>query len=212
MPVHHQAISAVLRRSRRLSAALPIGLTACAVNAPAAGAAYVIPQASTSCHGGLTRAATSDEPNLLAYKFSCSNEITAYTVTVNRTLSDFSAADDFSTTATVVDAQGNLVPTESFGCEGTIPGAGFNCNGDATPGHFVEGTFDTSDPYCGGVPAGAPKGARPLPQALVQLIVSDKTGAENGPFRLNISPACPKPKVTHHKKKHKHKGKKKHGK
>jgi hypothetical protein len=122
----------------------------------------------------------------------------------------------------VVDSAGNPVtagkpPTaEAFNCTGTIPGAGVNC-GDAgvalTAPDFVSGTFDTTDPYCPNIPTGSPAGTKPEPSAVVQLVVTDTTGAEDGPFRLRLTgttcPAVhvvkpkPKPKSKHSGKTHK---------
>jgi hypothetical protein len=154
----------------------------------------------------LGRAKTVEEPNLLDYRFTCTRPIVAYTLVVNRQSYNFTEVDNFSTSANVLDPLGAIVPTESFVCEGTIPGAGINCNGTAYPGHFVDGTFDTTDPYCSFLPSKKP-GTKPTPQAMVQLVVSDSTGAQSGPFRLNITPACPTvkaiPKAVKHKSRHK---------
>jgi hypothetical protein len=59
------------------------------------------------------------------------------------------------------------------------------------------GSFDPIDPYCGGVPAGSKAGSVPEPQALVQLVVTNATGGQDGPFSLNLRPACAKPKPKH---------------
>jgi hypothetical protein len=166
------------------------------VLAGSAGAA-VTPQAAVGCNGVLVHGTPSiDDTNPIDYQFHCNGDITAYTLTVTRQPYDFTEVDNFSTTANVVDGAGNPVPTESFGCEGSIPGAGINCNGTATVGHYVRGSFDTTDPYCANIPPGSPPGTQPEPQAMVQLIVSDTTGAEDGPFRLNITPTCPVVKAT----------------
>jgi hypothetical protein len=154
-------------------------------------------------------ASPTGDPNLMAYHFRCDGPITAYTVVVNRTPFDLEVVDDFSTTANVTTA-GVIVPTESFGCEGTLPGNGTNCNGKADAYFDVSGTFDTTDPFCGGYAAGAKWPAKPAPAAVAQLIVTDATGAQDGPFLLNATPACkpvkplPKPKPKKHKKPAKH--------
>jgi hypothetical protein len=81
-------------------------------------------------------------------------------------------------------------------------------------GHTVKGTFSLSDPYCPSIPVGSPPGTDPLPQAMVQLVVTDTTGAESGPFRLNLNQTCPVVKPVPKPKpktggKHSHKGGKK---
>jgi hypothetical protein len=175
------------------------GLLLAAVFATPASAA-VVPQASTDCGGVVVRAPTADAPTTVAYRFACNTEFKAYSIIVNRSINDFDTIDGFSTTADVLYApsdyaQPTIVPTESFGCEGEIPTQGFNCNGDATPFHVVSGTFSTSDPICGGTPTDAPKTSSvSLPAASVELIVNNATTANSGPFRLFLSPKCPKPK------------------
>lgn len=173
-----------------------------------AASARAAAQATTVCSGGLRNdpaASPTGDPNLTDYTFRCNGDITAYSLLINRTIGDFETMDDFSTTADVTTA-GAIVATESFNCEGLLPGLGINCNGKASAYHDISGTFDTSDPYCGGYAAGAKWPAKPEAQAMVQLIVTDLTGAENGPFRLDVTPACPyvkplpKPKPKQHAK------------
>lgn len=177
----------------------PAALVTVAAVCGAPGAALAAPTRghATSCHGALSRAATADEPNALSYLFSCNGRVGGYTIIVNRRDFDFETVDDFSPTASVLVPgvyPGGISPAETFSCQGAIPGAGFNCNGDAKAGELIAGTFDPSDPYCGGVAAGAKPGTPALPRAAVELVVSDDTGAQDGPFRLNLSPACRSPK------------------
>lgn len=82
----------------------------------------------TLCGGWLSRAPTSDEPNLLDYHFQCNWGITAYTVVINRQPSNFSTIDDFSPTATVLSTSRSPVTSVSFACAGDIPGDGVSCN------------------------------------------------------------------------------------
>jgi hypothetical protein len=190
---HYQARSRVLLRCGPLT--LAVALLGC-VLAGSAGAAATTPESATSCGGSLTRAKpTTNDSNLLAYKFQCDWGVSAYTLIVNRGLNDDTTVDDFSSSAGVFDTSGNAVATESFGCSGTIPGNGVNCNAGA--GGYLpapdsaEGSFDTSDPYCANIPAGSPAGTQPEPTALVELVVTDTTGAEDGPFRLRLHGSCP---------------------
>jgi hypothetical protein len=187
-------------------------LPAAVLAAPASAA--VVPQAATACRGLLTKAPTANEPNNLSYQFHCSSAITAYTLIANRTPSDFGVIDDFSVTADVQDSTGAIVPTEAVGCEGGIPGNGVNCNNNGataiSAGHVMVGTFDTADPYCPSIPTGSPPGTNPLPQAVVQLVVTDVTGAQNGPFRISLGKACPVVKPLPKKAKAKTKSKPKH--
>jgi hypothetical protein len=146
----------------------------------------------------------------VSYKFSCDGGITGYTIIANRTPSDFSTIDDFSPTSLAYLGRGAADSKVSFTCEGSIPSNGVNCNaGGASLStvEFVEGTIDATDPYCGTVSTGSKPKTKAKPQAVVQLIVSDVTGAEDGPFRLSLSPACKAQRVAkksvkrHHKRK-----------
>lgn len=158
------------------------------------------PLSSTTCGGSLKRAKpTLDDPNLLDYQFNCDWGVNSYTLVITRGY-DTSAIDDFSSTATVLDTTGNVVPTESFACSGEIPGDGVNCN-TATAGtymtapDFATGTIDTSDPYCSNIPAGSKPGTKPEQTARVWLVVTDTNGAEDGPFLLTYDGKCPKVKA-----------------
>jgi len=192
-------------------------LLAWAVPGGAATTTTVTPESATNCGGSLRRAPSSDEPNTLSYKFNCDGGITAYTIIATRGPSDLSTIDDFSPNSLAYGTSG-VDSKVSFTCEGSIPGNGVNCNTGASSlslpsPEFVEGTFDTTDPYCGTVSTKATKKAttkassKAEPQAVVQLIVSDVTGAEDGPFTLNLSPACKAQHVTKKSLKHRHKHK-----
>lgn len=196
MPVYRRVRS---RAQRRLVGRVPLALASSLV----LGAAFATsatadtpppPQAAANCYGHLSKAPTTDEPNNLNYKFNCDHRITAYTLIVNRGRSDTETVDDFSTVALVVEPNGDVDPSASFNCEGTLPGPGMNCNaggGHMSAWSYAEGSFDTTDPYCKSIPPGSPPGTRALPTALVQLVVTDTSGAQDGPFRLLLDSACP---------------------
>jgi hypothetical protein len=161
-------------------------------------AAAPTPESTTSCGGTLSRAKpTSLDPNLLNYKFSCDWAITSYTILVNRKPGDYTTIDDYNGAPSVFDTTGNPLSKPAVICSGTIPGDGVNCNAGAggviLAPDVTEGSLDTTAPYCPYVPKGSPKGAKPQPGALVQLLVTDSTGAEDGPFRLFLSGKCPSP-------------------
>jgi hypothetical protein len=154
------------------------------------------PQSAATCYGSLAAASpTADQPNLMNYQFKCDGRITAYTILANRRPRDFEVIDDFSTTADVLNGQGNIDSTQSFGCEGTMPGNGINCNagagGFSSAWNVQKGSFDLSDPYCKTLAANAAPGTYATPQATVQLVVTDVSGAQDGPFRLAPANACP---------------------
>ncbi len=93
-----------------------------------------------------------------------------------------------------------IVETDSFFCEGLIPGDGFNCTGAAHPGKDVKTSFETFDPVCSETEV--------TPRLKIQIVISDANGATAGPFRLRGPEACPKPKPAKPAvKPHGHKGK-----
>jgi hypothetical protein len=203
--VGFQLSSGVLRRSALLT------ITAASVAAagfvlPAAGdAATVVPSSFTSCHGSTSAdpSGGTDEPNLLDYSFSCDSGITSYSVFVNQQRAGGGAIDDFNGAPNVFETDGvTPSPTESVQCEGVTPSNGINCATPAlgqqiTLGYFVQGSIDLVSPYCKHLPTtlanGKPAkpGALATPTATVSLIVTDYTGAEDGPFRLKLNKACP---------------------
>jgi hypothetical protein len=71
-------------------------------------------------------------------------------------------------------------------------------------GHTARGNFNPVDPYCKRLPPSGKPGAAAEPQAVVQLVITDATGAERGPFTMAMKPACPAvpnrvPPAAHHK-------------
>ena len=184
-------------RAGRRSAlvALALALFGC-VLVQSAVAATPTPESATLCGGKLKLAKpTADDPNLLSYKFNCNGGITAYTLIVLRKPNDSNTIDDFASSVSVFDPSGNPLSTASFSCAGEIPGDGVNCNagagGSMASPDWAEGTFDTTEPYCANIPPGSKAGAKRDPAAVVELVVSDTTGAEDGPFRLRLSGKCP---------------------
>jgi hypothetical protein len=159
-------------------------------------AAVPPPESATQCGGILNRAtATADDPNLVSYKFTCDWGVSAYTLIVTRKPNDDATIDDFASSVSVLDPAGNPLSTQSFSCFGGIPGTGINCNAGAggymAAPNWAEGTIDLTEPYCANIPKGSPAGTKPDPSAVVQLVVSDTTGAEDGPFRLRLAGKCP---------------------
>jgi hypothetical protein len=178
----------VLRSSALLSVVAVSG--ACAVSA---GAAAVVPVSRTGCHGSLaadSKGKAAGEPNLLSYSFHCNGGITAYSIIVNQDGDHRSAIDDFADAPSVFETDDKTPsPTETVSCEGVLPSDGVNCNTGAlgaqiSDGFYVAGTVDPVQPYC--------KPCAPeIPTATVQLVVTDYTGAEDGPFPLTLPKACP---------------------
>lgn len=165
-----------------------------------AAAAAPTPQSETICGGSLAkdRLPTADDPYLIDYKFHCDTPISAYTIIAERRPGDQGNIDDFSPSADVLPPYGGaIVPTEGWTCEGTLPSNGLNCT-TGTAGavmsayNYASGTFDLTAAYCKALPAKAKPGTPAVPQAIVDVIVTDSTGAQDGPFRLNLTGGCPK--------------------
>lgn len=192
------------RRSRALALrpallALCSALSLCVLPAVASAAAPT-PVSLTDCTGSIAPDSTGaavGEPYLLDYSFSCDTDISAYTILVNRQAADDFNLDDYNSTPAVLEADGvTPSPTESITCGGATPSDGVNCNlgagGVLTAGYFADGSVDPVEPYCKHLPSGAAPGTPAIPQAFVQLIVTDDTGAQDGPFALGLTARCPK--------------------
>lgn len=197
------------RDARRLRVACGAAL-ALGVVLPAS--ALATPTGLVNCHGSLAKAtATADDANPLSYAFTCDGAIQSYTIVANRQVNDVSTLDDFSPTVSVLDST-QTVPssTQSVSCSAVLPGNGINCFAVGSSsktlaivsaGQYIESSFDTTDPYCGAaaqtIKVKGKKGKTRTkvipaePRAVVQLVVTDKTGAEFGPFSLNLKPRCP---------------------
>ena len=195
---------ATLARAGLMSGAVVVA--ACML--PAASGAAVTPTSLTFCKGKVSSdpgGKATDEPNLLVYRFSCDGGITAYTIIVNQQgdAASGGAIDDYNPSPSVFETDGvTPSPTETITCEGTTPSNGVNCNlttggAQLSDGFFADGSVDPIQAYCKHLPTtGAGKPAKPgtpaVPQATVQLVVTDYTGAEDGPFTLGPASACPK--------------------
>jgi hypothetical protein len=200
-------------RTLLLGLALPLALlggagTGCVLLALPASAA-ALPESNTSCYGTLSHdssGAAVGEPDLLDYQFNCTNEITAYTIVVDRVRSDGDNVDDYNPNPTVLTDTGTSTPatdatstTESVNCGGETPSNGINCYslvgataGPISPGDYIEGSIDPTDQYCAYLPKGAKPGTLAVPRATVELVVTDNSGAEDGPFELSPTKPCAK--------------------
>lgn len=196
------------RRLRPARLAIGAAVLGCAI-APAA--AQATPAQVVTCRGSLSKATpTSEDPFLTNYAFHCSADIESYSLVVTRTPGDGTTLDDFNTSPTVDtdvnDKPGPVSTTETADCTATFtPGDGINCfaQSPATPQvvsayDWLAGDVDFTAPYCPSIA----KGAKTVtPGADVQLIVTDSTGAEWGPFALGLNKRCPAVKPAKHKTK-----------
>ena len=183
-----------------------VALAMCVV--PALAGAAVTPTSATDCAGKISAdsgASAADEPNLLDYTFSCDGGITAYTIIVDQQGDGASGGsiDDYNPAPSVLETDGvTPSPTETVTCEGTTPSDGINCNtgtqgAQLSDGFFADGSVDPIQAYCKHLPTNAngklaKPGTAAVPQAVVQLVVTDYTGAQDGPFNLGPAKACPK--------------------
>jgi hypothetical protein len=197
-----------LTRARLLIGAVALALAAGALPVMAGAATPITPTSLTDCGGNVSPdsgGVAADEPNLLDYKFNCDGGITAYTVIVQQQGDSASGGtiDDYNSAPSVFETDGlTPSPTESITCEGTTPSSGVNCNLGAagkqlTDGYFAEGSIDLLQAYCRHLPTDAnakpitKPGTLAIPKAVVQLVVTDYTGAEDGPFTLGATNKCP---------------------
>jgi len=157
------------------------------------------PESLTNCGGTLTAdssGAAQGQPNLLDYSFNCDTPISAYTITIDRQPGDTGNIDNYSPTASGVGPAGVVNTTESITCEGLTPSNGVNCNAGA--GGFLnsydqaQGSIDLVAPYCRYLPPKGKPGTAAIPQAIVSVVVTDNTGAEDGPFTLALTTKCKK--------------------
>jgi hypothetical protein len=195
--VSDQFRSAVHRRV--LLACLGVAALGCALPA-AATAAAPTPASFTNCGGSVSHdksGGTLGEPNLLDYKFHCNGDISAYTIVVQQQGDAGGSIDDFNPAPSVLESDG-VTPsaTETVSCEGVTPSNGINCNlgagGALSEGNFAVGSIDPLQAFCKHLPAKAKAGTPAVPQAWVALVVTDSTGAQDGPFTLRSSKPCPR--------------------
>ena len=191
-----------LRRAALLT--LCVGAGACV--APAvSGASTVTPASFTSCSGHVKTdpgAKQAGEPGLLDYSFSCNGGITAYTIIAYQAGDHNAAIQDYAPSPLVLEADNRTPsPNETVTCEGAQPSNGINCNtgtylSEISGGYHVGGSIQLGQAYCKHFPTPAKgktlrPGTRAVGAARVQLIVTDWSGAEDGPFALRSSSACP---------------------
>lgn len=195
---------------------LGLGAAFAGITASASAATLVTPGSLTQCGGSLKldpSGTKSGQPNLVDYTIGCDTNITSYTIFVVRPQDANNNIDQFSTNATTTypatyppnPALAGTSANEVATCEGVTPGDGVNCYAQAlgsdgkTPvlgaisgWYGIQGSIALDEPYCKYLPKGAKAGTPAVPTAIVGLIVTDNTGAQDGPFYLNLNKACPK--------------------
>jgi len=163
-----------------LAAAIALGACALAIVAGPARAATPAPSAVT-CSGHADRGNDPTTPDRIDIAFGCSGDIRSFTVISSAPIGGFEVSAEVFDHVTQA-----IVETDSFFCEGPIPGDGFNCTGGAHAGKDIKTAFETFDPVCSETEVSAP--------LKLQVVISDANGATAGPFRLRGPEPCAKPK------------------
>jgi hypothetical protein len=129
---------------------------------------------SVECEG--FTAPTAPTSSTLDYRFTCNEEIKAFSVISNLEVGEFSTVADVFDPAT-----GDPISGETFNCEGPIPGNGFGCSGYAIWAHQIAGQMGIDQPRC---VAGRNK-------LRAWVVAVDMKDASSGPMPLRSS-SCPR--------------------
>jgi hypothetical protein len=158
------------RRARFAIAALAL-LTVGLLALPAGASA-----SNATCRGHINAGKADDvNDNPVDYTFACSDAITAYTI-----VSDV-AVQGFEPEVQVFDKAGSILNSDSFNCEGDVPGLGVSCKGVyGADQRVVKGNYDLSRAVC------AAGRTHPL------LVITDAKGSMAGPVDLGRPHGCPK--------------------
>ena len=147
------------------------------------------------------------------YSWNFSGNIWSYTILVTRRKDNGNNVTYGAPTANVLNGSGAVDATQYVNCSSAVPSDGFGCsapgpgassasdlsNGSSPPylayipaGESVTGGFALTEGYCAFLPKGAKPGTPAVPQATVELIVTDTNGVSDGPFQLTRAGKCPK--------------------
>jgi hypothetical protein len=176
-------LNAVLPSARLRSRALLAGalVLVCGVFAAGPARAATPAPSAVTCSGHADRGADAAQPDRIDVAFGCSGDIKSFTVISSALIGGFEVSAEVYDHTTQA-----IVESDSFFCEGLIPGDGFNCAGAAHAGKDVKTAFELNEPVCSDTEATLP--------LKVQVVISDANGATAGPFRLRGPEACPSPK------------------
>jgi hypothetical protein len=117
-------------------------------------------------------------------------------------------SDGFDCTAgAVVSTTGGSTPSYTNPCTNITAATTYTSLGCIPAGDSVQGQIQLSAPYCAYIPKGVKAGTPKVPRAIVDLVVTDDSGAQDGPFELTPAFKCakvpnvaPAPKKTVKKK------------
>jgi hypothetical protein len=157
---------------------------------------------TVTCHGKTSPTDSADAvvKNQIDYAFTCTEPIMSYSIIVNRSVTYFNTETQVFFGRPEKD---QISPTESFGCEGPIPGNGIGCKGhtdpaDALGNRWVVSSIGTDQNPC----ARHAKGDGFKAWVVVTTQEADATGKpfliSSEPFRL-YGPGCSKTGQAHHR-------------
>jgi hypothetical protein len=118
-------------------------------------------------------------------------------------------SDGFDCTGgAVVSTTGGSTPSYTNPCTNLTADTTYTSLGCIPAGDSVQGQIQLSAPYCAYIPKKAKAGTPKVPRAIVDLVVTDDSGAQDGPFELTPAFKCatvpavaPTPKTKPVKKK-----------
>jgi hypothetical protein len=92
----------------------------------------------------------------------------------------------------VVSTTGGSTPSYTDPCTNVTAGTTYTSLGCIPNGDSVQGQIQLAAPYCAYIPKGSKAGTPRVPRAIVDLVVTDDSGAQDGPFELTPSFKCAK--------------------
>jgi hypothetical protein len=173
-----------IRGARRTGLLLLPVLAAIAVAVVPGALASPLPS-SVTCAGKTS--AVKGDTTQVGYAFHCSEDIKSYTVVSTKPIAGFDV------NVNVFLPSGALDEASSWGCEGDIPGDGFNCNGGAPRKHVTKGQFEPEDLPCS---------TKNRWKSRNWVVVADVNGQTAGPFALSGPKKCKGPKPAKKRAKH----------
>jgi hypothetical protein len=147
------------------------------------------------------------------YSWNFSGNIWSYAIVVTRRNDKGNNISYGAPTATILNSSGAVDTTQYVNCASAVPSDGFSCSAPGPgassasdlangtnpaylpyipAGETVTGAFAMAEGYCSFLPKGARPGTPAVPQATVELIVTDTNGVTEGPFELTRVGKCPK--------------------
>ena len=92
----------------------------------------------------------------------------------------------------VVSTTGGSTQSYTDPCTNVTAATTYTSLGCIPNGDSVQGQIQLAAPYCAYIPKGSKAGTPRVPRAIVNLVVTDDSGAQDGPFELTPSFKCAK--------------------